>query len=183
MKYLHDDRLAELTRALTDCPVGGAVSQRVLHGRLETYTMKRGTDDKKYAFKLGEKFVASLENLAEDVSMIQKVSRKRSQSAGVFEEVVTTFEPDSKQRRSRSSSFDTTRIEMKDLDPLANLLPPMYNGILPSALGDFAEQGTRRLMVRRLFCGCYDLRSVYSNLSVLMLNRWFSFFSERRISF
>jgi hypothetical protein len=165
MKYLHDDRLAELTRALTDCPVGGAVSQRVLHGRLETYTMKRGSDDKKYAFKLGEKFVASLENLAEDVSMIQKVSRKRSQSAGVFEDA-TVPEPVPK-RRSRSSSFDATRSRLRDSDPLANLLPPMYEGVVPSALGDFAEQGTRRLMVRRcLLCSCfYDLRAVDSNVS------------------
>jgi hypothetical protein len=37
MKYLHDDRLAELTTVLTDFCLGGAVSQRVLYGRIEAY--------------------------------------------------------------------------------------------------------------------------------------------------
>jgi hypothetical protein len=143
MKYLHDDRLAELTQDLTDRAVGGAVSQRVINGRIEAYTMKRGTREKKYAFKLGEKFVASLEHLAQDVSMIQKASRKRSFSTGLMEEI----EPISKQEsRSRSCSFDISP------SPSSRKLLPEIDlskkATMPSALGDFAAQGTRRLMVR-----------------------------------
>jgi hypothetical protein len=51
MKYLHDDALAELTAILTDCPVSNNIrsNSRMLHGRLEAYTMKRAGTDKKYA--------------------------------------------------------------------------------------------------------------------------------------
>ena len=155
MKYLHDDRLAELTQDLTDRQVGGSVSQRILNGRLEAYTMKRGSDDKKYAFKLGEKFVASLENLAEDASVLQKraskatTTRKRSQSAGVFQESGIASKL-IKTQRGRASSFDATRLPpISSLEPLADLPPRSSSapGIVPSALGDFAAQGTRRLMV------------------------------------
>ena len=159
MKYLHDDRLAELTSVLTDCALGGAVSQRVLNGRIEAYTMKRGTGDKKYAFKLGEKYVASLEQrLEEEASykrntLHQKDSnrRKRSQSTGDFEESLldgrdAPLEPTTK--RSRASSFDATRSQIraaKRLELNRNISSPV--GAVPSALGDFAALGTRRLMV------------------------------------
>lgn len=154
MKYLHNDALSELTTFLTDLPLGGEVSQRVLYGRLEAFSMKRGSDDKKYAFKLGEKFVASLENLATDVSTLKKATRKRSQSAGVFEEMSM---PLTKLGRNRSCSFDTTRRAQKvefsgvqsdsELDQMTELPDFSRAAIIPSGLGNFAEQGTRRLMV------------------------------------
>lgn len=157
MKYLHNDALSELTTFLTDLPLGGEVSQRVLHGRLEAFSMKRGSDDKKYAFKLGEKFVASLENLATDFSALKQATRKRSQSAGVFEE--TSMPLAKVGRRNRSCSFDTTHRELKaelgEVHPGSNLdqttaLPDFSRAvIIPSGLGNFAEQGTRRLMVSR----------------------------------
>lgn len=178
MKYLHDDRLAELTTLLTDCPLGGAVSQRVLHGRIEAYIMKRGTVDKKYAFKLGEKYVASLEHLAEDYSSsLQRATRKRSQSAGVFEEALLDSNqqqqapPPAKVQRNRASSFDATRSELRNrtaavavaeaADPQQQEMQQLMRfsslsgSSVPSALGDFAEQGTRRLMVRFYGCGSF----------------------------
>lgn len=151
MKYLHNDALSELTTFLTDLLLGGEVSQRVLYGRLEAFSMKRGSDDKKYAFKLGEKFVASLENFATDLNTLKEATRKRSQSAGVFEEIST---PVAKMgRRHRSSSFDTTRREKKvefsgvKSDQMKELPDFTKGATIPSGLGNFAEQGTRKLMV------------------------------------
>ena len=189
MKYLHDDNLSELTNVLTECSLGGAVSQRVLHGRIEAYTMKRGSDDKKYAFKLGEKYVQRLEqHLAEENANLQthqRIRRKRSQSAdllsgsssrvdedyaggsGLSSSATTTTvlgrstttsileQPTKLVRRSRASSFDATRsqwrasqLQQQQSQVQAQQQAVRYNSVVPSALGDFAAQGTRRLMVR-----------------------------------
>lgn len=156
MKYLHNDALSELTTFLTDLPLGGEVSQRVIYGRLEAFSMKRGSDDKKYAFKLGEKFVASLENLVTDFGTLKKATRKRSQSVGVFEE---TSMPLTKLGRNRSCSFDITRKAQNtvvtgvqsdsELDKMTDLPDFHRTAVVPTGLGNFAEQGTRRLMVSR----------------------------------
>ncbi|GAX19216.1 hypothetical protein FisN_4Lh199 [Fistulifera solaris] len=152
MKYLHNDALSELTTFLTDLPLGGEISQRVLYGRLEAFSMKRGSDDKRYAFKLGEKFVASLETFATDVSALKQATRKRSQSAGVFEEMSMPLAKVG--RRNRSCSFDTTHRELKAelagvrqrSDRMTELPDFSKTIVIPSGLGNFAEQGTRRLM-------------------------------------
>ena len=147
MKYLHDDRLAELTQDLTDRTIG---AQRVLNGRLETFSMKRGTDDKKYAFKLGEKFVASLEHLAQDA--VQQ--RKRSHSVDLLLDMAA--EPRAKlPRRVRATSLGEAPPLKDYLDskatttwkPVKPEALPKKSGVMPCALGDFANQGTRRLMV------------------------------------
>ena len=172
MKYLHNDALSELTTFLTDLPLGGEVSQRVLHGRLEAFSMKRGSDDKKYAFKLGEKFVASLEHLATDVSAMKQATRKRSQSAGVFEE--TSMPLAKVGRKNRSCSFDSTHREIKaemsemraksSLDQITALPDFRSALVIPSGLGNFAEQGTRRLMVSRNYIRanefCYSSKTI-----------------------
>lgn len=155
MKYLHNDALSELTTFLTDLPLGGEISQRILHGRLEAFSMKRGSDDKKYAFKLGEKFVASLETFATDFSALKQATRKRSQSAGVFEEMSMPLAKVG--RRNRSCSFDIAHRELKTelntvrpsakTDQLTELPEFCKAVVIPSGLGNFAEQGTRRLMV------------------------------------
>jgi len=53
-------------------------------------------------------------------------------------------------RRNRSCSFDMTRSKLRREDFSLSEMPTNRT-IIPSALGDFAEQGTRRLMVR---CDC-----------------------------
>mmetsp|Transcript_16958 Transcript_16958/g.37028 ORF Transcript_16958/g.37028 Transcript_16958/m.37028 type:complete len:358 (+) Transcript_16958:1113-2186(+) len=155
MKYLQDDQLVHWTTAMTDMPIGNS---RILNGRLEAYSMKRATSDKKYAAVLGEKYVEQIQqdqdsmvesssnNNNNNILVVPSRGRKRSQSVGVIvdhntkEKTVefslgsgdaqpsnnTTLPP---KKRSRSCSLDE------------GLPKPSL-----TALGDFNEQGTRRLM-------------------------------------
>jgi len=141
MKYLQDERLSELTQQLTDYPVGLG-DQRLLHGRLEAYTMKRGTGDKKAAHALGAKFVAALETSS--YSLVP--ARKRSYSTSEI-----SHPNDGNKRKKRSSSFDLLRdskVPLRDVSLKPNLLPQL----MPSGIGDFNSQTTRRLMVRLVEC-------------------------------
>ncbi|KAL7572373.1 hypothetical protein ACA910_021583 [Epithemia clementina (nom. ined.)] len=126
MKYLLDEQLAQWTSALTGVPIG---QSRILHGRLEAYTMKRVSSDKKYAAVLGEKYVEQIHQDQEWAAALPRSTRKRSQSAGLLEEsLVTASSPPPPTKRPRSCSLD---------DGLSKSI---------TALGDFNEQGTRRLM-------------------------------------
>jgi hypothetical protein len=129
MKYLENEQLTELTAQLSDAVVGQ--SHRVIHGRIEAYSMKRAGSDKKFAHALGQRYVAEMEEieqeLAETVGRRASDSRKRSSSAATWNEAVTA----KKQCiRPRSQSFDYT------LDSANS----------KTTLGDFSELGTRRLM-------------------------------------
>ena len=129
MKYLQDEQLAQWTSALTEVPIG---QSRILHGRLEAYSMKRASSDKKYAASLGEKYVEQIHQDQEWAATLPRSTRKRSQSAGLLEESivmnVAPAAPPPPTKRARSCSFD---------DSLSKSM---------TALGDFNEQGTRRLM-------------------------------------
>ena len=144
MKYLEDEKLSELTAALSGATVGHS---RVVNGRIEAYTMKRAGSDKKYAQVLGERYVQTLQGMEEQLSSqqhFQKVHRKRSQSAGLFEEAASKRP---KAGRSRASSFDATvskHPKASAATATATTTAPTVS--LASALGDFTEQGTRRLM-------------------------------------
>mmetsp|Transcript_25795 Transcript_25795/g.53771 ORF Transcript_25795/g.53771 Transcript_25795/m.53771 type:complete len:350 (+) Transcript_25795:280-1329(+) len=154
MKYLQDNQLAQWTAALTEVPIGHC---RILNGRLEVYSMKRATSDKKYAAVLGEKYVEQIQqdqdSMAEVPLMPIMRGRKRSQSEGVLAE--SSF-------RSASSSTSTGKdksvvFSAHESAPEETELPPKKRSRscsldegLPktqlTALGDFNEQGTRRLM-------------------------------------
>jgi hypothetical protein len=179
--------------------------------------MKRGTTDKKYAFKLGEKFVASLEqsladkntssSLQQQQQHQQSVRRKRSQSADGMDtneqgrnNAITTArsEPPLTKlgRKSRASSFDDTRrtlqslVERKTTVPptttaapnktVSSMAGPTFSAVphQPSALGDFAAQGTRRLMVRSV-CWLSSVASKSERTSVpcatCLTHMWVSF--------
>ena len=123
MKYLQDERLSQWTSALTEVALGHS---RILHGRLEVYSMKRASSDKKYAAVLGEKYVEQIHQDQEWAATLPRSTRKRSQSAGLLEESLSPIPPPTK--RPRSCSLD---------DGLSKSI---------TALGDFNEQGTRRLM-------------------------------------
>jgi hypothetical protein len=142
MKYLEDNRLAELTSQLTDKSLGGG---RRLHGRLEAFIMKRAGNDKKYAHALGERYVQEMEQVESQMASYQSLMRhrseelprrptneeairKRSQSVG-FNLDEKKVQPPTKQARTRASSFDVAAAVMPQSD-----------------LGDFQETGTRRLM-------------------------------------
>lgn len=130
MKYLEDDKLTQWTSELTEAILAG----RVINGRIEAFTMKRAGTDKKYAYALGEKYVAEMElaenQLADYQGFLQKQqgnNRKRSVSVGAR---VEASKPN-KIRKARSTSVDESSTPGKHT---------------PSPLGDFQEIGTRRLM-------------------------------------
>jgi hypothetical protein len=147
MKYLEDEKLNKLTSELTDA----SLDSRVINGRIEAFIMKRAGTDKKYAHALGERYVAEMELAENQLATFQQLqehlarpqSRKRSQSAGG---ILESFRPMKLQRvgdnestkapsrRPRAASFDSAK--SADSAKLLSL----------SALGDFQEMKTRRLM-------------------------------------
>ena len=116
MKYLENDKLNHLTSELTDA----VTHSRMINGRLECFTTKRIQNEKKYAHQLGEKYVEELEREEE----VMAETRKRSASVSVIEGALLTTS-----KRARATSFDSTERSTQR-----------------SALGDFFELGTRRLM-------------------------------------
>jgi len=177
MKYLEDIDLNKLNADLTNVPLNGS---RVIHGRLEAYSMKRVGDDKKYAQALGEKYVAEIETMENQLEeLIRKKSggksinhhinlegeekndydgdknkeeitreevlssastRKRSQSVGTESDIFGTIKQ-SKYRRTRASSFDE-RLGRKNNKHIG-----LFPSRTESALGNFCETSTRRLMI------------------------------------
>ena len=133
MKYLQQDKLSQWTAALTGVGVGHS---RVLNGRVEVYSMKRAGSDKKYAATLGEKYVEQIHQDQEMAAAADIKSedlshpRKRSLSTSILQE--TEKDRDAGNKRKRSCSFDHA----------AALFPTKQ----PTALGDFTQQATRRLM-------------------------------------
>eukprot|EP00934_Nitzschia_sp_Nitz4_P001344 Nitzschia sp. Nitz4//scaffold1_size375055//34020//34847//NITZ4_000216-RA/size375055-processed-gene-0.408-mRNA-1//-1//CDS//3329540865//1344//frame0 len=125
MKYLENEKFTELTTELTDALIGKN-SHRVINGRIEAYSMKRAGNDKKFAHALGQKYVAEIEELQQELAdTVQR--RKRSLSTtSVYE--AQTKRP--KGIRQRSQSFDFT---LDSANP-------------NTTLGDFSELATRRLM-------------------------------------
>lgn len=170
MKYLEDEKLSNLTSTLTDAVLSGSTTnRRVINGRIEAYTMKRGTTDKKYAYALGERFLHEMESDKLDVAKLRDSSngaprtssrsssagsqgsavgrrgggRRRCQSVGSEVEGKSgggVLKNSSSSRRRRSSSFD-------HIYPLHRGKSPPHTGYFAkSSLGDFHEMGTRRLM-------------------------------------
>ena len=127
MKYLENEKLTELTAELSDAVLGQ--SDRVINGRIEAYTMKRAGNDKKFAHALGQRYVAEIEEMEQELAETVRRGRKRSSSAVSVAEVSTVT--NKKPCRSRSQSFDFT---------LDNVFSSK------TTLGDFNELATRRLM-------------------------------------
>lgn len=127
---------------LSKQPVGHS---RVLNGRVELFSMKRAGADKKYAATLGEKYV---EQIHQDQEMAAKAAatksiatktttepprlRKRSSSVGILTEADKDTENAAPNKRQRSCSFDQAMA--------------IFPTKRPTALGDFTQQATRRLM-------------------------------------
>jgi len=128
MKYLDDENLTQWTSKLSDANLSG----RVINGRLEVYTMKRAGTDKKYAQALGEKFTADMElKQSQMVCGYKSSSKRRIRSVSVGNEAVeAAISGSRKKQRIRAISMDETR----------------HSAQVPSALGDFQEIGTRRLL-------------------------------------
>lgn len=125
MKYLENEKLTELTVELSEVPLGD--SSRVINGRIEAYTMKRAGNDKKFAFALGQKYVAEIEELQQELAETVE-RRKRSASTSSIAEA-SAKRP--KPSRVRSQSFDYFALDTANPK---------------TTLGDFSELATRRLM-------------------------------------
>jgi len=78
MKFLEDEKLAQLTADLTDATLAGCHggsgegTSRIINGRIEAYTMKRVSSDKKYAHALGEKYIKEIDQVEEEMAKFQK---------------------------------------------------------------------------------------------------------------
>mmetsp|Transcript_653 Transcript_653/g.806 ORF Transcript_653/g.806 Transcript_653/m.806 type:complete len:347 (-) Transcript_653:370-1410(-) len=172
MKYLEDEKLTQMTSTLTDAVLGGA-NCRVINGRLEAYTMKRAGTEKKYAHALSDRYAHEVEQMDDEFSSYQQYlqrhngknvlsisppdksrlsswpqerggrsGRKRSQSVGTHVEVTKNIK-----HRKRASSFDAS----PNKHGLPSALSSKQRGSAPlllqqSALGDFHDMGTRKLM-------------------------------------
>ena len=125
MKYLENAKLTELTADLYEVPIGQ--SSRIINGRIEAYTMKRAGNDKKFAHALGQKYVAEIEELQQEMAeTIER--RKRSASTSSIQEATAKR---TKPSRGRALSFDYFTLDSVDQK---------------TTLGDFSELATRRLM-------------------------------------
>lgn len=125
MKYLENEKLTELTAELSEVAIGQN-SHRVINGRIEAYSMKRAGSDKKFAHALGQKYVAEIEELQQELAeTVQR--RKRSLSTTSLLEAASKR---AKPNRARAQSFDFI---LDSINP-------------KTTLGDFSELATRRLM-------------------------------------
>lgn len=125
MKYLENEKLTELTAELSDVPIGD--SSRVINGRIEAYTMKRAGNDKKFAFALGQKYVAEIEELQQEMAQTVERRKRSASTSSILEASAKRSKPS----RGRSLSFDYFTLD--------NVNPK-------TTLGDFSELATRRLM-------------------------------------
>ena len=154
MKYLENEKLNEISSELSEAVLKD--SHRVIHGRIEAYTMKRAGTDKKYAHALGQKYVAEIEDMEEELAAtVERKRRRRSNS----ESVLTTRKRGKKtidsigspvSKKSKPSFFDdsilsstkneTTRSRSRSFDCTLDSISPK------TTLGDFSEISTRKLM-------------------------------------
>ncbi len=101
MKFLENEKLAQLTAQLTDVVVG--TGECVINGRIEAFTMKRAGTDKKLAHELGEKYQAEIKVVESEMAEFQRtlLGRMRSNSLGAVHAI-----PE-KESRLTSSSLST----------------------------------------------------------------------------
>jgi hypothetical protein len=148
MKYLENDRLNELSSELSEAVVGD--SHRVIHGRIEAYTMKRAGTDKKYAHALGQKYIAEIEDLQEELAATVERRRKRSNS----ESLAITWLSSAKKAKLQGQATTTSTMNNTDVGGDATTTEgrkraKSFDFTLDSpktTLGDFSELSTRRLM-------------------------------------
>lgn len=152
MKFLENDKLAELTARLTDATLGAG--DRFINGRIEAFTMKRAGTDKKYAHALGEKFQHELDFVHTEIAELRK-SIGRSVSVGSKAEALKKVQVRRKcKRRSLSMDSQVIGLPRKVKSCLRSRSEPMCVDVNKSpnfhysnsAIGDFQHTCTRRLM-------------------------------------
>lgn len=98
MKFLENDKLAQITGQLTEA----TICERVINGRIEAFTMKRAGTDKKYAHALGEKYQEEIKEEETEYTQFQQMQKIRSGSLGAASE-----------QDSSSSSLDQLRRKLQ----------------------------------------------------------------------
>lgn len=100
MKYLENEKLNKISAELSKAVLKD--SHRIIEGRIEAYIMKRAGNDKKYAHALGQKYVAEIEDMQEELAATveRKKRRRRSNSESFLTKMM--------QSSSSSSSSNTT---------------------------------------------------------------------------
>lgn len=150
MKYLENDKLTQLTSELTDA----VTNSRMINGRLECFTTKRIQNEKKYAHQLGEKYVEELER--EEEVMASIIRRKRSASVSEIEGGISKIPFAQRSASVGQIEGGVSKRPLSDLDSITaqgaakRSRAKSFDSTEPysqkSALGDFFELGTRRLM-------------------------------------
>lgn len=155
MKYMENEKLNEISSELSEAVLKD--SHRVIHGRIEAYTMKRAGTDKKYAHALGQKFVAEIEDMQEELAAtVERKRRRRSNSESILitssSRKIRSKSPLNKKSKpsyfnepigtTSSSSIikETTRSRSRSFDCTLDSISPK------TTLGDFSEISTRKLM-------------------------------------
>jgi len=154
MKYMENEKLSEISSELSEAVLKD--SHRVIHGRIEAYTMKRAGTDKKYAHALGQKYIAEIEDMQEELAAtVERKRRRRSNSESTIttsrrSKVTRDLSTSPLNKKSKTSSFvdssasssakETTRSRSRSFDCMLDSISPN------TTLGDFSEISTRKLM-------------------------------------
>jgi len=98
MKYLENEKLNEISSELSNAVLKD--SHRIIQGRIEAYTMKRAGTDKKYAHALGQKYIAEIEDMQEELAAT--VERKKKSN------MYMNNSNNNKNKRRRSNSCESS---------------------------------------------------------------------------
>jgi hypothetical protein len=115
MKFLENDKLAQLTAQLTEAVVG--TGERVINGRIEAFTMKRAGTDKKYAHDMREKYEHEIQVVESEFAKFNQ-HRGRSESMGGGDEFLLrkpSTAPSSPANKKRVRIDTTTRRRSQSL--------------------------------------------------------------------
>jgi len=166
MKYLQDEKLNEISSELSEAVLKD--SHRIIQGRIEAYIMTRSGNDKKYAYALGQKYIAEIEDMHEELAAtVERKKRRRSNS----ESFLSTLQSITSSSSNGDNSDDNTALNNKkskvalsssntsittSTDTTMNLdgrrsrarsFDCTLDSISPkTTLGDFLESSTRKLM-------------------------------------
>jgi len=149
MKYMENEKLNEFSSELSEAVLKD--SHRVIHGRIEAYTMKRAGTDKKYAHALGQKYIAEIEDMQEELAAtVERKRRRRSNSESMMTTKKKRSMSNDSNKKSKPSFFkessastsnkETTRSRSRSFDCTLD------SNSSKTTLGDFSEISTRKLM-------------------------------------
>jgi len=149
MKYMENEKLNEFSSELSEAVLKD--SHRVIHGRIEAYTMKRAGTDKKYAHALGQKYIAEIEDMQEELAAtVERKRRRRSNSESMMTTKKKRSMSNDSNKKSKPSFFkessastsnkETTRARSRSFDCTLD------SNSSKTTLGDFSEISTRKLM-------------------------------------